>query len=327
MSGLWWDIFLIVVGLVALVMGAEWLVRGSAKLAVRIGVSPLVVGLTIVAFGTSSPELFVCLKFNLAGDANAALGNLVGSNICNIGLVLGLSALIRPLDIKAQLLVRDMPILFVVTVGVIAFLWDGTLEVWEGGVLVLGVVIYTAYSFRESKAEKNPEVLEEFESEYGDHGSEKKEGLAGMVGFILVGLVGLYFGAEWLVSGAVGMAERMNVPSAFISLTVIAFGTSLPELATSVVATIRRQGDIISGNAIGSCIFNLLLVLGVTGLVKRMVITEIEPVDLAVMMGMVVLVVPLMLTRRRLGRFEGGLLLAVYLGYCVYLWFDRVQGG
>lgn len=147
-----------------------------------------------------------------------------------------------------------------------------------------------------------------------------------MVGFILVGLVGLYFGAQWLVIGAVGMAERMNVPSAFISLTVIAFGTSLPELATSIVATIRRQGDIISGNAIGSCIFNLLLVLGATALVKRMVITEIEPVDLAVMMGMVVLVVPLMLTRRRLGRFEGGLLLAVYLGYCVYLWFDRVQG-
>ena len=279
-----------------------------------------------MAFGTSSPELFVCLNFNLAGDANAALGNLVGSNICNIGLVLGLSALIRPLDIKAQLLVRDMPILFVVTVGVIAFLWDGALEVWEGGVLVLGVIIYTAYSFRESKAEKNPEVLEEFESEYGDHGSGKREGFAGMVGFILVGLVGLYFGAQWLVIGAVGMAERMNVPSAFISLTVIAFGTSLPELATSIVATIRRQGDIISGNAIGSCIFNLLLVLGATALVKRMVITEIEPVDLAVMMGMVVLVVPLMLTRRRLGRFEGGLLLAVYLGYCVYLWFDRVQG-
>ena len=141
MSSLWWDIFLIVVGLTALVIGAEWLVRGSAKLAVRIGISPLVVGLTIVAFGTSSPELFVCLKFNIAGDANAALGNLVGSNICNIGLVLGLSALVRPLDIKAQLLVRDMPILFVVTAGVIAFLWDHTLEVWEGGVLVLGVVV------------------------------------------------------------------------------------------------------------------------------------------------------------------------------------------
>lgn len=324
MSGLWWDIFLIVVGLTALVMGAEWLVRGSAKLAVRIGVSPLVVGLTIVAFGTSSPELFVCLKFNLSGDANAALGNLVGSNICNIGLVLGLSALVRPLDIKAQLLVRDMPILFVVSAGVIAFLWDGALEVWEGGVLVLGVVVYTVYSFRESKAEKNPEVLEEFESEYGTKNKEKKEGLAGMIVLILVGLVGLYFGAEWLVEGAVGMAERMNVPSAFISLTVIAFGTSLPELATSVVATIRRQGDIISGNAIGSCIFNLLLVLGATALVKRMVITDIEPVDLAVMMGMVVLVVPMMMTRRNLGRFEGALLLTVYLGYCVYLWIDRV---
>ena len=118
MSGLWGDIFLIVVGLVALVMGAEWLVRGSAKLAVRIGVSPLVVGLTIVAFGTSSPEVFVCLNFNIAGDANAALGNLVGSNICNIGLVLGLSALIRPLESKAQVWVRDMPSGFVVTAGV-----------------------------------------------------------------------------------------------------------------------------------------------------------------------------------------------------------------
>lgn len=326
MSGLWWDIFLMVAGLVALVVGAEWLVRGSAKLAVRLGVSPLVVGLTIVAFGTSSPELFVCLKFNLAGDANAALGNLVGSNICNIGLILGISALIRPLDIKAQLLVRDMPILLVVSAGVIAMLWDGVMEVWEGGVLVTGVIVYTVYSFRASKKESNPEVLEEFEDEYGEGAGKKNEGLLGMAGLIFVGLVGLYFGAEWLVEGAVGIAERMNVPSAFISLTVIAFGTSLPELATSIVAVIRRQGDIISGNAIGSCIFNLLLVLGATALVKRMVITAIEPVDLAVMMGMVVLVVPLMWTRRRLARPEGALLLTIYLGYTVYLWFDRVQG-
>ncbi len=315
-----------VAGLTALVVGAEWLVRGSAKLAVRFGVSPLVVGLTIVAFGTSSPELFVCLKFNLAGDANAALGNLVGSNICNIGLILGISALIRPLDIKAQLLVRDMPILFLVSAAVIAMLWDGVLDVWEGGLLVLGVIIYTGYSFWASKQEKNPEVLEEFEDEYGQSAGKKEEGLLGMVGLILVGLVGLYFGAEWLVEGAVGMAERMNVPSAFISLTVIAFGTSLPELATSIVAVIRRQGDIISGNAIGSCIFNLLLVLGATAMVKRMVITAIEPVDLAVMMGMVVIVVPLMWTRRRLARPEGALLLVIYLAYTVYLWFDRVQG-
>ncbi len=326
MSGLWWDIFLLVAGLVALVVGAEWLVRGSARLAVRLGVSPLVVGLTIVAFGTSSPELFVCLNFNLAGDANAALGNLVGSNICNIGLILGISALIRPLDIKAQLLIRDMPILLVVSAGVIAMLWDGAVEVWEGGVLVLGVIVYTVYSFRASKKESNPEVLEEFEDEYGEASGKKNEGWIGMVGLILVGLVGLYFGAEWLVEGAVGIAERMNVPSAFISLTVIAFGTSLPELATSIVAVIRRQGDIISGNAIGSCIFNLLLVLGATAMVKRMVITAIEPVDLAVMMGMVVLVVPLMWTRRRLARPEGALLLLIYLGYTVYLWFDRVQG-
>ncbi|MCF6314351.1 MAG: calcium/sodium antiporter [Verrucomicrobiales bacterium] len=326
MSGIWWDIFLMVAGLVALVVGAEWLVRGSAKLAVMMGVSPLVVGLTIVAFGTSSPELFVCLKFNLAGDANAALGNLVGSNICNIGLILGISALIRPLDIKAQLLVRDLPILFVVSAGVIFMLWDGVIEVWEGGILVLGVVVYTVYSFRASKKEDNPEVLEEFEDEYGQASGKKNDGWMGMAGLILVGLVGLYFGAEWLVDGAVGIAERMNVPSAFISLTVIAFGTSLPELATSIVAVIRRQGDIISGNAIGSCIFNLLLVLGATAMVKRMVITAIEPVDLAVMMGMVVIVVPLMWTRRRLARPEGALLLVIYLGYTVYLWFDRVQG-
>ncbi len=205
-------------------------------------------------------------------------------------------------------------------------LWDGVIEVWEGGILVLGVIVYTVYSFRASKKEDNPEVLEEFEDEYGQAAGKKNDGMMGMAGLILIGLVGLYFGAEWLVEGAVGVAERMNVPSAFISLTVIAFGTSLPELATSIVAVIRRQGDIISGNAIGSCIFNLLLVLGATAMVKRMVITAIEPVDLAVMMGMVVLVVPLMWTRRRLARPEGALLLAIYLGYTVYLWFDRVQG-
>ncbi len=323
MNGLWWDILLMLAGLATLVVGAEWLVRGSAKLAVQLGVSPLVVGLTIVAFGTSSPELFVSLKFNLAGDADAALGNLVGSNICNIGLILGVSALIRPLDIKAQLLVRDLPILFVVSLAVVAMLWNGELEVWEGAMLCLGVVVYTVYSFRMSQKEENPEVFEEFESEYGS-GTVRKQVAGGMVLLIVVGLVGLYFGAGWLVRGAVGMAERFEVPSAFISLTVIAFGTSLPELATSIVAVVRRQGDIISGNAIGSCIFNLLLVLGATALVKRMVVTDVRPVDLTVMMGMVVLVVPLMWTRKRLARPEGALLVAIYIGYCVYLWFDRV---
>ena len=274
------DAGLVVVGLTALYFGAEWLVGGSAKLAVKSGISPLVVGLTVVAFGTSSPELFVSLKFmfNQPPAPDASLGNVIGSNICNIALILGISALICRLMIKSDLIRRDLPVLVVGTSVFVGMLWDKNFARWEGIVLVAALVAYTLWCLWASKREKNPEVLEEFEEEFGKAEEIDTSGWV-LTGLILGGLVTLYFGAEWMKTGGIGLAERFGVSKAIISLTVIAFATSVPELATSIVASAKREGDIITGNIIGSCLFNMLCVIGITATVRPMEITDIEMVD------------------------------------------------
>lgn len=318
------DLFWLAIGLTALYFGAEWLVGSASLLAVRLGISPLVVGLTVVAFGTSSPELFVSLKYNFEGYSDAAVGNVVGSNICNIGLVLGASALLYGLVVKSALLRRDMPVLFVTTAIFIWMIWDHELTRVEGVILAVGVILYTIFSIWESRREKNPEVLEEFESEFN---AEKAEGrsLGVLIGLIIVGLVALYFGAEWLKKGGVSLAERMGVPPVVISLTLIAFATSVPELATSIVAAMKKEGDIIIGNVVGSCIFNLLCVMGFTAIAKPMIISEISLVDLGVMIGFTVIAMPMMMTGRRVGRFEGSVLLLGYAGYMVYIYLERIM--
>lgn len=317
------DILWLVAGLIALYFGAEWLVGASAKLAVRLGISPLVVGLTVVAFGTSSPELFVSYQFNFEGLADMAVGNVIGSNICNIGLILGISALLYGLSVKSELIRRDMPILLLTTLLFVWMIWDGSLERWEGVVLAVGVVAYTIYCIWESKREKDPEVLKEFEQEFG-HDEAVQEPLWKMLALIVVGLVALYFGAEWLKRGGVSLAERLGVPSAVISLTLVAFATSVPELATSVVAAMKKEGDIIIGNVVGSCIFNLLCVMGFTAIAMPMEIKEISIVDLAVMGAFTVAMLPMMLTRQRIGRIEGAVLLLGYAAYVTFLYFDRI---
>lgn len=318
------DFFWLVAGLTALYFGAEWLVNGAAKLAMRFGISPLVVGLTVVAFGTSAPELFVSIKFNNSGLPDMALGNVIGSNICNIALVLGLSAFICVLHIKAQLLLRDLPVLIVAT---LVFSWmqmNGTISRLEGGFLFAAVIGYTVFQLALARKTKDPEVLTEFAEEYSPaealHTPVWKMSL-----MILAGLVALYFGAGWLEDGGVGIARFFGVPDAVISLTLIAFSTSVPELATSVVASLKKEGDIITGNVIGSCIFNLLCVMGITGLIKPIKTSQIEVSDLWWMIGLTLLLVPIMGRRKRITRVEGGILLACYVGYCVFLWFDRVS--
>jgi cation:H+ antiporter len=321
------DAGLVVAGLTALYLGAEWLVGGSSKLAVKWGISPLVVGLTIVAFGTSAPELFVSLQFMFADppQPDAALGNVIGSNICNIALILGISALICRLVIKSDLLRRDLPILVVATIVFMAMLWDRNFARWEGIVMISSLVVYTIWCLRSCKKEKNPEVLAEFEEEFGAADKNKtNNGLLALM--VFGGLVTLYFGAEWMKTGGIGLAERFGVSPAIISLTVVAFATSVPELATSIVASAKKEGDIITGNIIGSCLFNLLCVIGVTATVKPMTITDIETVDLVVVCGLTVLLIPIMFFGRRITRFEGVLLLACYFGYCGLLW-QRINAG
>ncbi len=321
------DAGLVVAGLTALYFGAEWLVGGSAKLAVKWGISPLVVGLTIVAFGTSAPELFVSLQFMFADppQPDAALGNVVGSNICNIALILGISALICRLEIKSDLLRRDLPILVGVTLVFIVMLLDMRFVRWEGIAMFSALVVYTIWCLRSCRKEKNPEVLAEFESEFGAP-AEIRENNGLLALLVFGGLVTLYFGADWMKTGGIGLAERFGVSPAIISLTVVAFATSVPELATSIIAAAKKEGDIITGNIIGSCLFNMLCVIGLTSSIEPMYITEIEIVDVAVMGGLTLLLVPMMLTGRRITRVEGALLLAGYLAYCGLLW-QRINAG
>ena len=306
----------ILVGLALLSIEAEALVRGSAALALRLGITPLVVGLTVVAFGTSSPELVVSVKASLDGNGAIALGNVVGSNICNIALILGVSALIKPVRIEAQVIRREIPVLVFASILLWAMLAGGELQRWMGLLLTVGLVAYIAFSYGGARAEKNEAVREEFAEALP--APEARRAWVDVL-FVLVGLAMLLFGANLFVDGAVAVAERFGVSQAVIGLTIVAVGTSLPELATSIVAAFKGEGDIAVGNAVGSSIFNILCILGVAALIRPMATTGISMVDLAVMTACAVLVMPMMRSGFCLNRWEGIFLLAVYVGYLYYV--------
>jgi cation:H+ antiporter len=314
------NLVFIIAGIALLYYGAEWLVGGSCNLALRFGLSPLVVGLTIVAFGTSAPELAVCLRLNGTGSPNAALGNVVGSNICNILLILGISALIRPMAANRQVLKREIPILILVSLILWAMLLDGQLGTVEGGALTAGIVYYVWSSLRlASRGKLSAEIAADIDSteQVVSHSSQKTTLL------IFAGIFALVGGAELFQRGGVGLAEKLGVSKAIIGLSVLAFGTSLPELATSIVACLKKQGDIIAGNAVGSSIFNILAILGITALVSPLHVPDISPVDLSVMLGAAILGAVLMTLGRRLRRIEGAFML---LCYFLYLWLILQRG-
>ena len=319
------DLAWLAAGLVALYYGAEWLVNSAAKISLKFGIAPLAVGLTVVAFGTSAPELFVSLKFSSNDQPDMSIGNVVGSNICNIGLVLGISAFICALHVRRVLLKRDMVLLVGSSLLFTAMLWNGQFSRIEGTILFSIVLGYTIFRLWTSKQDVSPADISELAEEVGS----KEEALATPTWklslFVLVGLVFLYLGSEGLERGGVSMAERLGVPGALIALTVIAFSTSVPELATSVVASMKKEGDIIVGNIVGSCIFNLLCVIGITAMVRPLNITHIEKVDLYVMLALTIFLIPMMLSRRLISRIEGTIVLTGYIAYCVYLWMERID--
>jgi cation:H+ antiporter len=316
-------------GLALLYFGAEWLVDGASSIALRLGISPLVVGLTVVAFGTSMPELLVCLNantpevlsvpagwlgFHLAvgeGSSDIALGNIVGSNIFNVALILGVAALIRPVVIHSQLIRREMPILIISSAVFLWMLSDMVIQRWEGGVLFAGIILYAVSSIVQAKRARH---TEEFEEMYNPEEAEKRSVFKNF-GLIVLGVLSLVLGAHWLVSHGESLARIFGVPEVIISLTLFALGTSLPELATTVVASLKNQGDIITGNAIGSCIFNIMAVMGITAGVEPLVGKHISWFDLGVMMGVTMLIMPFMWTNMRLGRREGGILVVVAVAY------------
>lgn len=317
------DFLWLLLGLILLYFGAEWLVRGSKEISLKLGISPLIVGLTVVAFGTSAPELLVSLQANLKDPpkGDIALGNIVGSNICNIALILGVGALIRPIEVHLQIVKREMPVLLVVSAVFLWFLRDGVIAPWEGMILFAGIIVYTILNFRQAKAEPKSATLEEFADEEITAAREAdSKRLLMDIGLIVLGMAALVFGADRLVFGGSNIAQHFGVSEAVIALTVVAFGTSLPELATSVVAALRKQGDLIIGNAVGSCVFNILCVVGLTASIAPLARTpELLNADLLVMLGLTVTIFPFMWSRRRLSRVEGGVLLLIYLSYVSYL--------
>ncbi|MFP4164261.1 MAG: calcium/sodium antiporter [Chitinispirillaceae bacterium] len=304
---------LILGGLVLLYFGAEWMVGGSSKLAVRFGVKPVLVGLTIVAFGTSAPELVVSIHSTVTGVGGIAVGNVIGSNIFNVALILGLSAMIRPIHITEQLIRVDVPVVIGASFLMTYLLWDRTVAILEGVILLILLVVYMSFTIISAKREKDSQ--EKPEKLFG-----KKDPFVKDIALIVIGLVLLVGGARVLVNGAVTLATRFGVSEAVIGLTIVSIGTSLPELATSVVAALKRHNDIAVGNIIGSNLFNIFSILGFAGILGPVVGVGIELRDLFVMLLVTVLLLPMLWTRFTLTRYEGAVLFMIFLGYIYMVW-------
>lgn len=298
-------------GLVLLAIGAEGLVRGSSSIALRLGVTPLVIGLTIVAVGTGSPEMIVSLQAALGGNSDLALGNIVGSNICNVALILGVAALARPLHVRSALLLREVPVMIVVTLALAAMLADGVIGHIDGAILVIGALSYTVWAYRSARRDRDADVA----AEYAEHLQPAMPSTLRSVLFVGGGLVALLVGASVLVAGAIVVAQGFGLSQAVIGLTVIAIGTSLPELPTSVVAARRNDADVAFGNVLGSNILNILLVLGTVAVIQPISGAGLRTLDLGVLIATAVLVYPLMWRGRILNRWEGALLLGGYVAY------------
>lgn len=311
------SILLLIGGGVLLAAGGEALIRGATALGLHFGLSPLVVGLTIVAFGTSAPELAVSLDAALGGSSDVALGNVIGSNICNIGAVLGLCCLITPVQVRSQIVRIDAPIAIGAALLLTALLADGGLSRTDGGVLFALLAGYLLLQVQLAKQGRDA-LAPEF--------AELERALAAWLrsvpiclAAVVAGLALLVAGAELFVDGAVRLARLAGVTEAVIGLTIVALGTSLPELAATLVAAYRREADVAVGNVIGSNIFNVFSILGLSALVTPLSRGNITSVDLWTMVGISVLLWPVLYGRRLLARLEGAVLLAVYLAYMSWL--------
>jgi cation:H+ antiporter len=312
-------LFWFLAGLVALVGGAELLVRGASRIASALGISPLVVGLTVVAFGTSSPELAVSVGAALNGQADIAVGNVVGSNIFNVLFILGLSALIAPLVVAQQLIRLDVPLMIGCAVLLLLFALDGSIGRAEGALLFAGIVAYTGFLVWQSRREQDPAVVAEYAEAY-PASAARRWLLDGSL--IVIGLALLVVGANWLVEAAVTFARQLGVSELVIGLTVVAAGTSLPEVAASVVAALKGERDIAVGNVVGSSIYNVLAVLGATALVAPAGIAVAPSVlsfDLPVMIAVSIACLPIFFTGHRVDRWEGAVFLGYYACYTAFV--------
>ena len=315
-------LLLFLLGLGLLVAGAEWLVRGASRLASAVGIPPLVIGLTVVAFGTSAPELAVSVQAVLGGQPDIALGNVVGSNICNVLLILGLSALITPLVVAQRLIRLDVPLMIGVSTLLYLLALDGRISRLDGLLLFAGILAYTVFAIIKGRSE-SAGVIAEYAGEYGaTPSSNGRDKVIRNLALVIIGLVMLVSGARWLVDGAMAGARWLGISELIIGLTVVAVGTSLPEIATSVIASLRGERDIAVGNVVGSGLFNILAVLGLSSLVAPSGLAVAPAVlrfDLPVMIAAAIACLPIFFTGHRISRSEGCLFLGYYLVYLIYL--------
>lgn len=317
------NILLFVGGLILLVIGANTLVRGASRLALSVGISPLVVGLTIVAFGTSAPEVAVSVGAVLGGRTDIAMGNVVGSNICNVLLILGISALIAPLVVNVQLIRQEVPIMLGASLLLLVLSLDGRLSFLDGGFLSVLLVAYTVFLVVQSRRE-----VQAAKDEFAEEIQPARAGAwdshwAAQIGLIAAGLVALVFGSDYLVQASVSFAKALGVSDLVIGLTIVAAGTSMPEVATSIAAAVKGERDIAVGNVVGSNTFNILGCLGLSGLVSGdhglAMAPSLLAFDIWVMLAVALACLPVFMTGRQIARWEGGVFLGYYIAYVTYL--------
>lgn len=322
-----------IAGLITLLIGAEMVLRGASKFAVIMGVKPLIIGLTIVSIGTSAPELAVGITASLQGSGSLAVANIAGTNLVNILFILGLSALIQPLPLQLQTLKLDIPMIVVAAILMTVLAWDGTLSRLDG-VLMLGVaVLYTLAVVRFSKNESQA-VAKQFEDMCGidaeeacniDAAASKQRIMNTKMKYALIlaiGIVITVIGANWLVNGAIGIARSLNVSEVIIGLTIVAIGTSSPELVTTIISTIRNDRDVAVGNLLGSSIYNILVILSLICMVSPgglPVERQLLWLDIPLMLGVALICIPVFLSGNRISRVEGGIGVAIYIIYLFWI--------
>lgn len=308
--------FLLTLGLLILLLGGKFLVDGSSSIAQKLGLSSGLIGLTVVAFGTSTPELLVSINAALKGNSDISIGNVVGSNIANIGLVLGLSGIFYPIEISKSHLRFDYFLMLAVTLVFFILSIDQKITCWEGMALVSGFIFFNGYLLR------NLRKGQKVENELIDENLEevKKYGWTISLILFLVGVIGLYFGSEILVKNAVTISEEFGISERIIGVTIIAIGTSLPELITSLMAALSKRTDLALGNILGSNIMNILSIIGITSLIKPIRLSEeFIRTDYLWMIGISILLFPLMRTKMKVSKIEGSILLLAYIGYLYFL--------
>ncbi|HSL13726.1 MAG TPA: calcium/sodium antiporter [Nitrososphaeraceae archaeon] len=314
------NVLLVAVGLAMLFAGSEFLIRGSVKIAKRMHISQLVIGLTVVAFGTSTPELVVSINSALEGQADISLGNIIGSNIVNIGLILGLSAAIFPIAVHIKTIRREIPIMLAVSLIIIPISLDGTISQIDGAFLVISLIAFIYFSYRQSKKENTqiPLIIDD-NRENSISNNLAFTPLIKNIVFVIIGIILLYFGSSFTVDNAVSIANSLGISERIIGLTIIAIGTSLPELITSVGAARKKHTDLSIGNIIGSNNFNVLSILGISSLIIGIKVNFTIFIDYIVMIGFSAALIPVMKSGFIITKKEGYILVTAYLLYLGFL--------